>query len=343
MKKLLLIGPLANKKDPSKSGGVVVLFELLLKELRDKGVEFDVIDTLKENYANPLQAFFSISFTLARRIKNYEHISLQATANSFMMIGPLMILLAKLYKKRTSMRKFAGNFDLIYERGGWLKQFIIRYVLKNSDAIFFETQYLVEHFGSFNPDTHWFPNVRRATLSPDLPRSYSKRLVYVGTVNEEKGIDELVALSKRLDESYTLDIYGPIIDTKYSKEMFERNGVSYKGALHPEKVAALLNAYDVLLLPTFWKGEGYPGVIIEAFSLGLPVIATRLKGIAEMVQEGENGKLVDAKSIQQLFDAVESIDIGNYAHMSQNAFRSFSKFDSKVQTENYLEKTGTDV
>ncbi len=343
MKKLLLIGPLANKKDPSKSGGVVVLFELLLNELRKKEIEFDVIDTLKENYANPLHAFLLISFTLARRIKNYEHISLQATANSFIMIGPLMILLAKFYKKRTSMRKFAGNFDLIYERGGWLKQSIIRYVLKNSDAVFFETQYLVEHFSSFNPNIHWFPNVRSATLTPNLPRSYSKRLVYVGTINEEKGMNELVSLSKRLDASYTLDIYGPIIDAKYSKEMFERSGVNYKGALSPEKVVELINSYDVLLLPTFWKGEGYPGVIIEAFSLGLPVVATRLKGIMEMVQEGENGKLIDAKNIQQLFDAVESIDESNYAQMSQNAFQSFSKFDSKAQTEKYLEKTGTDV
>lgn len=343
MKKLLLIGPLTNKKDPSKSGGVVVLFELLLKDLREKSVEFDVIDTLKENYANSLQAFFSISFALMRRIKNYEHVSLQATANSFMLLGPLLTMLAKFHKTRTSMRKFAGNFDQIYEGGGWLRQSVIRYVLKNSDAVFFETQYLVRRFSSFNPNTHWFPNVRSSTLIPDLPRRYSKRFVYVGTINEEKGMNELIALSKRLDESYTLDIYGPIIDAKYSKEMFERNGVSYKGALRPEEVTGLINTYDVLLLPTFWKGEGYPGVIIEAFSLGLPVIATRLKGIMEMVQDGENGRLVEAKSIQQLFDAVESIDEENYAQMSQNAFRSFSRFDSRVQTENYLEKTGTNV
>ena len=60
--------------------------------------------------------------------------------------------------------------------------------------------------------------------------------------------------------------------------------------------------YDVLVLPTFWKGEGYPGVIIEAFSVGLPVVATNLPGISEMI-DSQSGILVPPHSASTLAKA----------------------------------------
>ena len=336
MAKLLLIGSLTNKKDPTITGGVTVLFELLLNELRDKNIDFDVIDTLKDNYSNPLVAYFYVVFKLISSMHKYSHISLQATANSFITIGPVMIFFAKILNKKTSMRKFAGNFNEIHSKSKGIKKYLIEYVLRNSDVNFFETKYLVEYFKPFNKETYWFPNVRKRVMTPSLPREYKKRFIFIGTVNPEKGIDEICETIHNLNNEYIVDIYGPIYDKKYSNEYFEKQNVSYKGALKPEEVMFVLNEYDVLLLPSY--REGYPGIIIEAFSLGIPVIATNLTGIMEMIENGKNGLLVDVKSISQLTTSINSITVESYSTLSEEAMMSFDNFNSKVQTDMFLEK-----
>jgi len=336
MSKLLLIGSLTNKKDPTKTGGVTVLFELLLDELRERKIDFDVIDTLRENYQNSLVAYVSVLFKLISTIHRYDHISLQATANSFITIGPIVVFFAKVFNKKTSIRKFAGNFHEIYSNSKGVKKYLIEYVLKNSDVNFFETKYLVDYFKPFNTETYWFPNVRQRIIAPSLPREYKKRFVFIGTVNPEKGIDEICEVINNLDDDYIVDIYGPIYDKKYSKEYFKKQNISYKGALKSEDVIYKLNEYDVLLLPSY--REGYPGIIIEAFSLGIPVIATKLTGIVEMVENEMNGLLVDVEDTQQLTTAITSINSANYTRLSEKAIQSFGNFNSKVQTDIFLRK-----
>jgi len=336
MAKLLLIGSLTNKKDPRKTGGVTVLFELLLTELRERKVEFFVIDTLKENYLNPLVAYISIIFNLIFRMRQYDYISLQATANSFITIGPVMIFFAKIFHKKTSVRKFAGNFHEIHAKSTGLKRVLIEYVLRNSNVNFFETKYLVDYFQRFNENTFWFPNVRRQVIVPLIPRVYKKRFVFIGTINPEKGIDELCEAVKMLDNEYTIDIYGPIFNKKYSIEYFKMRNISYKGALSSEDVIDTLNSYDVLVLPSY--REGYPGIIIEAFSLGIPVITTKLEGIMEMVENGSNGILIDIKNSLELKNAIELIDKEKYLKLSEGALKSFDNFSSSTQTDNFLQR-----
>lgn len=334
MKKLLLIGPLTNKRDRTKTGGVTVLFELLLSELSSRNIEFDVIDTYKENYFNVFVAYLVIVIKLITKMPKYDHISLQATANSYIMIGPIMIFMAKLLNKKTSVRKFAGNFNEIHAQSNYMKKCVIEYVLKNSDCNFFETKYLVEYFEKYNVNTYWFPNVRKMIIEPMLPRAYKKRFVFIGTICEEKGIDELCHSIQKLPKDYVIDIYGPIRDKKYSQNYFKEMGINYKGALRAEDAIGTLNKYDVLILPS--HREGYPGIIIEAFSLGIPVVATKLAGIQEMIEHNVNGLLIDVNNSIQLQNAVLSINKNNYLRLSEEAFKSFDNFNSDLQTNIFL-------
>ena len=336
MKKLLLIGPLSNKHDASKSGGTVVLFELLLSELKENNIKFDVIDTLKENYYNSFFALISINFKLLKQIKNYELVSLHATANSLIIIGPIMTLLSKIFNRRTSIRKFAGNFHEIYQNSNKIKQRLIEYTLRNSSSNFFETKYLVEYFSKFNEHTYWFPNVRRIEIEPQLPKPYKKRFIYVGSIIKEKGIDEIIQVSNNLDKSYLIDMYGSIIDKKYNEDYFKKQNINYKGPLIPSDVLNIMNKYDVLLLPSY--REGYPGVIIEAFSLGIPCIVTKLQGVMEMIEDKKNGLIVNVKSIKELEKAIKYIDEEKYIKLSINALESFKYFDSQVQTSLFLKR-----
>lgn len=341
MSKLLLIGPLSNKNNPTKTGGEVILFELLLAEIRKKNIEFDVIDTLKENYPHKVIAFFSASLQLVKKFKNYDFIILQATNTSLVFLGPIIVFLSKCLKRKIIIRKSAGNMKMEYQSSNFFKKMLIKYVLRNTNANFFETKYLVEYFNGFNKNTYWFPNVRQKVTIPKLPRNFKKRFIYIGTINEEKGIDEIIAIAGQLDVGYTLDLYGPILESKYTAELFQQNKVNYRGSLKPTDVMGVLDSYDVLILPS--HREGYPGVIIEAFSLGIPVIATKLQGISEMVEDGMNGLLIDVKSSAQLKNAIESINYETYAVLSENALKSFSNFNSEEQTNLFLKRIGIEI
>ncbi|WP_417130625.1 glycosyltransferase [Parabacteroides faecis] len=151
-----------------------------------------------------------------------------------------------------------------------------------------------------------FPNCRS---KGDIPTNkiYSKRFVYIGSVKKEKGIREILNCSRHLNDSYTLDIYGPL-DGDIPMEDFQNTNVTYKGVLPPWQVRKALTSYDVLLLPTYYEGEGYPGIIIEAFSVDIPVIATEWNAIPEIVTNMYNGLLIPVKDENALLEAIKKMN-----------------------------------
>ena len=60
-----------------------------------------------------------------------------------------------------------------------------------------------------------------------------------------------------------------------------------------------------MLFPTFWDGEGFPGTIVDAFSAGLPVIATDWNCNAEIVDDMVNGIIYPNEDIKDLRSAIE--------------------------------------
>jgi len=332
--KILLIGPRINIKDSSKTGGVIVLFENLLTYLEKNNITYIVIDTNKENYSNKLIAYVKILFDIFKNTKKVTHISLHVTANDYFFIGPYVVSLSKLFNKHLSLRKFAGNFNELYDNASSITKFIFNYTLKNSDINFFETKYLVDKFKNLNSKTFWFPNVR---TKPNIKRgtTYKKRFIFLGQMKEEKGVNEIFKASNILDDTYTIDLYGDISPSMKDID-FSKYKATYKGSLPSKQVLEVLAQYDVLLLPTFWKGEGYPGVIVEALSLGIPIISTKLRGIKEMVDESCS-VLIEPKNTVHLKNAMELFNKDNYQSMSDNALKTFQEFNSDIQTKKYME------
>ena len=90
-----------------------------------------------------------------------------------------------------------------------------------------------------------------------------------------------------------LDIYGPIEDG-YEEELqryvdSSDGAVNYKGIVDYNDSVSVLNNYYMLLFPTSFYGEGFPGTLIDAFSAGLPVIATDWNDVLYYSSEGPSG------------------------------------------------------
>jgi glycosyltransferase involved in cell wall biosynthesis len=120
------------------------------------------------------------------------------------------------------------------------------------------------------------------------PPSWENRQggLYVGRLSHEKGLDVLAGAVRRLGPSWIEAIgSGPLEDL--ARETF---GTGCLGYLPLEEIMARMGRARYLVQPSICY-ENAPRTIVEAFSCGLPVIASRLGALADMVRDGETGLL----------------------------------------------------
>ena len=332
-KSILVIG--YKLGDPKKTGGFIVYMQNVLQDLKELGVEYELINSNAQFYKNLPHLFVSVVSAFFKKFRNFDHISLHATTNHLPILGSVVVFFGKMFGKTVSVQKNAGRFNREYENFDPVRRWLTRYVLKNADLIFFETKYLVEYFKHFNPRTYWQPNIRRNPNHVYKDKEYKKRFAFISLVSVSKGIDELLEACDMLDDSYVIDIYGKTLEEKYTKEYFEKHKASYKGPLSSTEVQQKIKEYDVIVLPS--HEEGYPGIILEAYSFGIPVLTTTLQPIKEIVENEKNGILVEPKDVNSLYQGFLAFDKENYNTMSKNAYDSFSQFDSLKQTRRMVD------
>jgi GT2 family glycosyltransferase len=135
------------------------------------------------------------------------------------------------------------------------------------------------------------------------------RLGFVGSLMASKAPHLVIEAMHRLPaDAITLDIFGGYSpyhgDDSYWDQLARWAGdprVRFHGAVPHERIREVLSAFDVLIVPSIWP-ETSPIVIREALSAGTPVVASRIGGIPETVQDGVNGLLFqpgDAADLQR--------------------------------------------
>ena len=138
-------------------------------------------------------------------------------------------------------------------------------------------------------------------------------------------------------EGIEVDVYGPLQDDMSSVEFDAAGNVHYEGVLEPDEVIDILRRYDVVLLPTYHYGEGYPGIILEAYSVGVTLIATRWRALPEIADDGISGLLVEPRNAQGLADAMRRVagSAEMMAKLSEGARLRAKEFDSRALTERF--------
>jgi glycosyltransferase involved in cell wall biosynthesis len=173
----------------------------------------------------------------------------------------------------------------------------------------------------------WFPNARKRQLQT-VGKSFNKRFVFISHVLRTKGISEIIEAAGQLPDDYVIDAYGPIKENEITERSFDGSKVKYKGALNPDEVIPTLLKYDVLLHPSY--KEGYAGIILEALSIGMPVITTNLSTTSEIITDKKEGILIPPKDSKAIAEAIMSISQENYWEYSQNALERFGTFDEDM-------------
>lgn len=323
MKQISLIGPLPNNR-PESIGGTTMMFSLLVKYFEASNFPHHTI--LSNKHTSSIQNLIHVIRKMITHRKD-NLVMLNISSNSFLLKTLPIFILTRIFNQKLILRVFGGDMkEKISAMSPITKWLLYKTVFKYAELILPETKRLMSYYKDVINHIDFFPNIRTNNGPYTLGEvNYKKRFVFMSQVKEEKGIDLILETINRLDESYTIDIYGPILDSKY---IYFENESFYKGKVDIYEVLNVIKDYDVILLPTHWPGEGYPGIILEGYSLGKPVITTNWLAIPEIVDHGKSGILIDSHSVEQLVNAMVSINQGNYESYSKSAFDKFEVFSS---------------
>lgn len=341
---LLVIGGLPNRKRGIGYGGAVVLMENFVEYMKSKGIPFRFIQTDKFYHKGTdrpnrlLDKFYFLPLFLLY-LPLCHTVMFNFSDHATVSMYPILAKLSKLLGKKVVFRKFGGSLDLYLSNKPERIRTRTFKAISRADLILLETKRSIHYMRSklpANANIEWFPNVRRNSSFRVSPK-FQRRFVFISHIQDEKGVSDLLDVAKELPEGYTVDLYGPIKDKKYERIDWKKYHVNYGGTLAAHNVPKVLARYNVLLLPS--HREGYPGIILEAMSIAMPVISTRAGGIPEIVDDGQTGLLTDAGNKTQLRDSIRAIDQTRYSKMSGNALSSFSeKFNSEVINQKIVQK-----
>ncbi|MEM1313637.1 MAG: glycosyltransferase [Pseudomonadota bacterium] len=161
------------------------------------------------------------------------------------------------------------------------------------------------------------PRAALTEAAPDASRSGPFRILYVGSLIKRKGvrhlIDALSLLPSELD--WRARIVGAGSLRKALEAQARRLGlgdrVSFEGPKPAEAAASAFHEAHAVVVPSILgdagRTEGIPVVAMEAMALGVPVIASALSGIPELVEDGVTGRLVDPGDAQAIARALQDI------------------------------------
>ena len=235
-----------------------------------------------------------------------ENVILMLTENGLRVSIPVLAFFNKFFHRRL-------HYVVV---GGWLPDFLkskpeLLKRLKSFHMIYVETQHmknLLEKMGLNNVVV--MPNCKRLDIVSKPEKCYEPyKLCTFSRVMKEKGIKDaveaVISANRTLGkEVYHLDIYGQIDSNQ--TEWFEKlkqsfpEYIKYGGLVKFDQSVQVLKDYFALLFPTYYEGEGFAGTAIDAFSAGVPVLASDWKYNKEVIKDGINGGLFEAKNVEEL-------------------------------------------
>ena len=301
-------------------------FELIHFEVGGEGRDEGAVGRAARLIVSP----FRLAAAVLRKRAAIVHLNTALTPRAYWRDLAYLIV-AKLCGARVLYQVHGGALPQVFCRGYRLLAALLRSTLRFADVIVAVSAPERDAFRGFVGSTpvFAFPNgvdcthyaaVERKTAAPDAPL----RLLYMGRLVREKGLYELLeALALVCSEGIATEliIAGSGPEELALRQLAASRGlerVSFPGQVHGVAKLTLLRRADVSLLPTS-NCEGLPYALLESMAAGVPVIATRVGAIPQLVTDGVNGLLMEGRSAQAIAAAIRQLagDRAALARMSE--------------------------
>jgi glycosyltransferase involved in cell wall biosynthesis len=182
------------------------------------------------------------------------------------------------------------------------------------DTLIVPSKFLQEELkkhGFYHPKTLLIPlGLYTFNFTPWEPQEGLIRFSYVGNINFVKGLDLVIqALNMLNTDNVQLNIFGNIQHLTYFKQVmntsFKQQVVKYHGSYKPEDLPRIFSQTDIAIVPS--RSENYPFIVRECFHAGVPVIASNVGGIPEIVADKVNGLLFHQGDFRDLASKLQSV------------------------------------
>ncbi len=128
-----------------------------------------------------------------------------------------------------------------------------------------------------------------------------RRVLFVGRLSAEKGVDFLIELARSVDATFEIIGDGPERERLQARAPAN---VVFRGRLAHEEVIERIKSAAVVAVPSRWF-EGFPMIVLEAFSIGTPVIASRIGSLGEVIEDGISGLTRDVGHHESWKNAIQ--------------------------------------
>jgi len=184
-------------------------------------------------------------------------------------------------------------------------------ILRNADAILALTEDMRKKMTEMTSrEIYVLPNGIKLEQFPDISLNMRKKegiknILFVGSLYPIKGVQYLIMAMKIVHNKMPetrLILVGDGEDRErleaLSIQLDIKKNVQFVGKVPHEKVQSYMHQADVFVLPSL--SEGLPNVILEAMACGLPVVATRVGGVPDIIQDRVHGYLVESENADDI-------------------------------------------
>ncbi|MFN8468690.1 MAG: glycosyltransferase family 4 protein [Caldilineaceae bacterium] len=307
--RILLVSPV-----PPPQGGIATWTTNVINETSKRGdIALTIVDIaprwrgihqtdwIRRSIGGVLQLvrdFFQIWQYVRRRSTDVLHL---CSSGQLALIRDILLLaFAKLYKLPTIYHLHYGRVPQLSEGKTW-EWFLLCRAITLAGLVICVDKRTQATISQLLPEVQVekLPNFVDINLSstPSLQTGDQSiptkpfRIAYVGWIIPSKGVLELVTAVARLSNEIEVELHliGPQ-DLNYLAIIVEQglslgSSLSIEGELQHDQVLDSLRATDLFVLPSYT--EGFPYVIVETMALGVPIVATNVGGIPEMLGIGE--------------------------------------------------------
>jgi colanic acid/amylovoran biosynthesis glycosyltransferase len=230
--------------------------------------------------------------------------------------GMDFIVLKDLFPGTRFVNRFGGDD---YDLGDELGAEALALLRERADSFIVQTdcygRATLKRYGFDEGKIFTYPHVIAVRDIPFRERRFDRerlRIVTVARLVDKKGLDhgiravvDLQARNPQLRVEYRIIGDGPLRGrlAELVRELKATEGVELVGSATTPEVMRRLHEADLFLLPSLMEQAGY--VLLEAQSTGLPIVATRVGGVPDMVREGRSALLVKPADPAALADALQ--------------------------------------
>ncbi|MDH3256195.1 MAG: glycosyltransferase [Nitrospinota bacterium] len=237
-------------------------------------------------------------------------------------------------------RRMVRRSDLIYSVSSYNQQILEQLVRHKVDC----------RILPMGIDTYYYENHSDpATLRKELGLPSGKIILYVGKLNEKKGVIYLLKAFQLISQDQS-DCHLVIVGTGLLDRALRRESerlkldsrITFAGQQGKEAVKNYFQAADLVVVPSIidstGETEGLPVVLLEALACGKPVVATRVAGAPDVIVDGHNGFLAKPEDGKDLADKMKQALKANAGTLSKNARDSVQKYDWEMIGKDYRDR-----